>query len=53
MPEIRPRGDYVTQITTAEVEAGQHQDANGGNAPGARGVRLTGLRGRGAQLPLA
>jgi heme-degrading monooxygenase HmoA len=26
MPEIRPRGDYVTQITTAEVEDGQHQD---------------------------
>jgi heme-degrading monooxygenase HmoA len=26
MPEIRPKGDYVTQITTAEVEDGQHQD---------------------------
>ena len=26
MPEIRPRVDYVTQITTAEVEDGQHQD---------------------------
>ena len=26
MPEIRARGDHVTQITTAEVEDGQHQD---------------------------
>ena len=26
MPEIRPHGDHVTQITTAEVEDGQRQD---------------------------
>ena len=26
MPEIRAQGAYVTQITTAEVEDGQHQD---------------------------
>ena len=26
MPEIRTDGQYVTQITTAEVEDGQHQD---------------------------
>ena len=26
MPEISPRGDHVTQITTAEVGDGQHQD---------------------------
>ena len=26
MPEISAHGDYVTQITTAEVEDGQHQD---------------------------
>ena len=26
MPEIRSHCDYITQITTAEVEDGQHQD---------------------------
>ena len=26
MPEIRPRSDYVTQITTAEVEDGQQEE---------------------------
>ena len=26
MPEIRPHGDHVTRITTAEVEDGQYQD---------------------------
>lgn len=26
MPEIRSQRDYITQITTAEVEDGQHQD---------------------------
>ncbi len=26
MPEIRPHGDHVTQITTAEVGDGQNQD---------------------------
>ena len=26
MPEIRPHGDHVTQITTAEVEAGRQDE---------------------------
>ena len=26
MPEIRPRGDYVTQITTAEAEDGRQDE---------------------------